>query len=129
MLLPVSLISAEYNRASVNEWERIRDFLILHYSATQRDDAPLWQYCRGMQLPESLQYKMDVFRSSGRVPLLSEESHQEPSWVSILLGQNVLPRRYDPLVDNIEVEHLKRGMLHRRRAIRRLAEGMPACAN
>jgi tryptophan 7-halogenase len=123
------VISAEYNRASVNEWERIRDFLILHYSATQRDDAPLWQYCRGMQLPDSLQYKMDVFRSSGRVPLLSEESYQEPSWVSILLGQNVFPRRYDPLVDNINVEHLKRGMLQRRRAIRRLVEGMPACAN
>jgi tryptophan halogenase len=123
------VISAEYNRASVNEWERIRDFLILHYSATQRDDAPLWQYCRGMQLPDSLQYKMDVFRSSGRVPLLSEESYQEPSWVSILLGQNVFPRRYDPLVDNINVEHLKQGMLQRRRAIRRLAEGMPACAN
>jgi tryptophan halogenase len=123
------VISAEYNRASVNEWERIRDFLILHYSATARDDAPLWQYCRGMQLPDSLQYKIDVFRSSGRVPLLSEESYQEPSWVSILLGQNILPKRYDPLVDNINVEHLKSGMLQRRRAIRRLAEGMPACAN
>jgi len=123
------VISAEYNRASVNEWERIRDFLILHYSATARDDAPLWQYCRNMQLPDSLQYKMDVFRSSGRVPLLSEESYQEPSWVSILLGQNILPKRYDPLVDNLNVEHLKSGMLQRRRSIRRLAEGMPACAN
>ena len=121
------MISAEYNRASVNEWDRIRDFLILHYSATQRDDAPLWQYCRSMPLPDSLQYKMDVFRSSGRVPLLSEESYQESSWVSIFLGQNVFPRRYDPLVDNINVEHLKRGMLQRRQAIRRLAEGMPAC--
>jgi tryptophan halogenase len=124
-----AVISAEYNRASVNEWERIRDFLILHYSATERDDAPLWQYCRGMQLPDSLQYKMDVFRSSGRVPLLSEESYQEPSWVAILLGQNILPKRYDPLVDNLNVEHLKSAMLQRRRAIRRLAEGMPACAN
>ena len=123
------VLSAEYNRASVNEWERIRDFLILHYSATQREDAPLWRYCRGMPLPDSLQYKMDVFRSIGRVPLLSEESYQEPSWVSILLGQNVIPRRYDPLVDNISVENLRRGMLQRRRAIRRLAEGMPVYAH
>jgi tryptophan 7-halogenase len=123
------MVSAEYNRASGNEWERIRDFLIVHYSLTERDAEPLWQYCRRMQLPDSLQYKMDVFRSSGRVPMLSAESYLEPSWVSILLGQNVVPRRYDPLVDNIDVEHLKRGMLQRRRAIRRLAERMPVYAN
>jgi tryptophan 7-halogenase len=118
-------ISTEYNRVTVNEWERIRDFLILHYCATGRDDAPLWRYCRNLQLPDSLRHKMDVFRSSGRVPLLSEESYQEPSWVSIFFGQDVFPRRYDPLVDNINVEHLKRGMLQRRQAIRRLAESMP----
>jgi tryptophan halogenase len=118
-------ISAEYNCSSVSEWERVRDFLILHYCATGREDAPLWQYCRNLQLPDTLQHKMDVFRSSGRVPLLSEESYQEPSWVAILLGQNILPRRYDPLVDNLNVEHLKRGLLQRRQAIRRLAQGMP----
>jgi tryptophan 7-halogenase len=118
-------ISAEYNRVTVNEWERIRDFLILHYCATGRDDAPLWQYCRNLQLPDSLQHKMDFFRSSGRVPLSSEESYQEPSWVAIFLGQDVFPRRYDPLVDNINIEHLKQGMLQRRQVIRRLAEGMP----
>lgn len=118
-------VSAEYNRVSVNELERIRDFLILHYCATQRDDSPLWRYCSTMSVPDSLKHKMDVFRSSGRVPLYSEESYQEPSWVSIFLGQNIYPKRYDPLVDNIDTEHLKRGLLQRRRAIRRLAEGMP----
>jgi tryptophan halogenase len=118
-------VSAEYNRVSVNELERIRDFLILHYCATERDDSPLWRYCRTMSLPDSLKHKMDVFRSSGRVPLYSEESYQEPSWVSIFLGQNIYPKRYDPLVDNIDTEYLKRGLLQRRRAIRRLAEGMP----
>jgi tryptophan halogenase len=118
-------VSAEYNRVSVNELERIRDFLILHYCATQRDDSPLWRYCSTMSVPDSLKHKMDVFRSSGRVPLYSEESYQEPSWVSIFLGQNIYPKRYDPLVDNIDTEHLKRGLMQRRRAIRRLAEGMP----
>jgi tryptophan halogenase len=118
-------VSAEYNRVAVNEVERIRDFLILHYCATERDDSPLWRYCRSMSLPESLKYKMDVFRSSGRVPLYSEESYQEPSWVSIFLGQLIYPKRYDPLVDNISTDHLQRGLLQRRRAIRRLAEGMP----
>jgi tryptophan 7-halogenase len=118
-------VSAEYNRVSVNEFERIRDFLILHYCATERDDSPLWRYCRSMSLPDSLKYKIDVFSSSARVPLYSEESYQEPSWVSIFLGQHIYPRRYDPLVDNISTDHLQRGLLQRRRAIRRLAEGMP----
>jgi len=119
------VVSAEYNRVSANEWERIRDFLILHYCATQRDDSPLWNYCRAMRVPDSLQYKMDVFRSSGRVPLYSEESYQEPSWVCIFLGQNVFPKRYDPLVDSIPIEHLKSGMRQRVRAIRQRAESMP----
>ncbi len=116
---------AEYNRLAVNELERIRDFLILHYCATERDDSPLWRYCARMSVPDSLKYKMDVFRSCGRVPLYSEESYQEPSWVSIFLGQRVYPAQYDPLVDNIETEQLRRLLLHRRTTIRRLAEALP----
>jgi tryptophan 7-halogenase len=119
------ILVAEYNRLSINELERIRDFLILHYCATEREDSPLWRYCRAMNLPDSLQYKVDVFKRSGRVPLYSEESYQEPSWVSIFLGQQVYPVRYDPLVDNLDTALLRRGLLHRRSTIRRLAEGMP----
>jgi tryptophan halogenase len=115
----------EYNRLSANEFERIRDFLILHYCATERADSPLWNYCRTLSIPESLQHKIDVFRSCGRVPLYSEESYQEPSWVSIFLGQHVYPKRYDPLVDNIDTERLQRGLLHRRNSIRQVAEGRP----
>ena len=115
----------EYNRVTSHEFERIRDFLILHYCATERADSPLWNYCRAMSLPDSLQHKIDVFRSCGRVPLYSEESYQEPSWVSIFLGQHVYPKRYDPLVDNIDTERLKRGLLHRRNSIRKLAEVLP----
>jgi tryptophan halogenase len=118
-------LTAEYNRVTRNEFERIRDFLILHYCATQRADSPLWNYCREMSLPDSLQHKIDVFRSCGRVPLYSEESYQEPSWVSIFLGQHVYPKRYDPLVDNIDTERLQRGLLQRRMSIRKLAQGLP----
>jgi len=118
-------LTDEYNRVTGQEFERIRDFLILHYCATERADAPLWNYCRAMSIPDSLQHKIDVFRTCGRVPLYSEESYQEPSWVSIFLGQHVYPKRYDPLVDNIDTERLQRGLLHRRNSIRKLAEGLP----
>src|SRR6185503_15378149 len=118
-------ITDEYNRVSANEFARIRDFLILHYCATERDDAELWNYCRTMRLPESLQHKIDVFKSCGRVPLYSEESYQEPSWVSIFLGQHVYPDRYDPIIDNIDVGRLKRGIQHRLAAVRRTAQMLP----
>lgn len=119
---------AEYNRVARNELERIRDFLILHYCLTAREDTPFWRYCRSMTLPESLRQKIDVWRGAGRVALYTEESYQEPSWVSIFLGENLYPDRYDPFVDNIEVTRLRQGMLQRKNAIRRLAESLPTHA-
>jgi len=122
------VIADEFNRVSINEFERIRDFIILHYCATSRTDAPLWNYCRSMSLPESLQRKIAVFKACGKVPLYSEESYQEPSWVSIFLGQAVYPQRYDPLVDRMDLARLRQGMEQRRIAIGRLAAGMPTHA-
>jgi tryptophan halogenase len=118
-------IAAEYNRVTTNEFERIRDFLILHYRLTRRDDAPLWDYCRNMSVPDALAHKMTVFKACGRVPLLAEESYQEPSWVSIFMGNEFLPDRYDPLVDRLDVERLRAGLAHRRERIERAAEAMP----
>ena len=121
-------IADEYNRVTRNELERIRDFLILHYHATERDDSELWNYCRTMSVPESLQHKIDVFKSFGRVALYSEESFLEPSWIAIFLGQFVYPKRYDPIIDSIELEKLKHGMQHRRMTVRKIAEAMPTHA-
>jgi tryptophan halogenase len=115
----------EYNRASRAEYERIRDFLILHYCATERDDAPLWNYCRTMPVPETLQHKIDVFRSSGRAVLYGDESFLEPSWISIFIGQFIYPRRYDPIIDSIGLERLQRGMQQRREKVLRMAQAMP----
>jgi tryptophan halogenase len=115
----------EYNRLSISEFERVRDFLILHYCATERDDSELWRYCRAMPLPDSLQRKIDVFRSCGRVALQSDESFFEPSWVAIFLGQHVYPERYDPIIDRIDTGKLRRGMQQRREAIARTVAAMP----
>ncbi len=116
----------EFNRLSQNEFERVRDFLILHYCATERDDTELWRYCRAMPLPDSLQRKIEVFRSCGRVQLGSEESFFEPSWVAIFLGQFIYPDRYDPIIDRIDTQKLQRGMQQRREAIARAVSGMPS---
>ncbi|WP_374275185.1 tryptophan halogenase family protein [Brevundimonas sp.] len=90
---------AEFNRQSDFEYERIRDFIILHYKATERDDTPFWDYVRTMDVPETLERKIELFQANGRIFREDEELFAEESWIQVLLGQGVVPRGYDPLVD------------------------------
>jgi len=92
----------EFNEHSHFEFDRIRDFLILHYHATERSDTPFWDYCRTMDVPESLRRKMDLFRANGRVFRENSELFAEPSWVQVLIGQRVIPRGYNALVDAVD---------------------------
>ncbi len=93
------LLAQEYNRITGQEYERVRDFLILHYKATARDDAPLWRYTSAMEIPDTLQYKIDQFRSSGRIVAEALELFQNPNWLAVLIGQEVWPQHYSALVD------------------------------
>jgi tryptophan 7-halogenase len=88
-----------FNRQSAFEFERIRDFLILHYHATERDDTPFWNYCRTMSVPQQLQDYIDLFRESGRFHRESDELFAVTSWVQVMLGQRITPRAYHPMVD------------------------------
>ena len=90
---------AEYNAMTQWEYERIRDFLILHYKATKRDDSEFWNYCRTMPIPETLQRKIDLFRSNGRVFRELQELFAEPSWLQVMIGQRILPQGYHPFAD------------------------------
>ncbi|MEL7447255.1 MAG: tryptophan halogenase family protein [Pseudomonadota bacterium] len=87
------LLAQEYNRQTTAEYERIRDFLILHYKATERDDSELWRYCASMDIPESLQYKIDHFRNYGLLVSDERELFNNPSWIAVYLGQNIVPKR------------------------------------
>ena len=91
-------VIAEYNRQADFEYERIRDFIILHYKATERDDSEFWRYCRDMSVPDTLQRKIDLFRSSGRIFREDEELFSEESWIQVCLGQGIVPDDHDPLV-------------------------------
>lgn len=93
------LISERYNAQTATEFERIRDFLILHYCTTGRDDSPLWEYCRSMSLPARLREYIDLFRDSGRFSPDVEEVFALPSWVQVMIGQRVLPIKHHPVAD------------------------------
>jgi tryptophan halogenase len=96
-LLPDSdmspLLSHEYNAQTTSEYERIRDFLILHYKAGERDDSALWRYCTAMPIPDSLQYKIDHFRAHGMLVSDERELFANPSWIAVYLGQGIVPAR------------------------------------
>jgi tryptophan halogenase len=86
------LLAEEYNELTRAEYERIRDFLILHYKATERDDTSFWNYCRTMEIPDRLKYKMEHFRAEGRIVSDERELFSNPSWIAVYIGQNVIPK-------------------------------------
>ncbi|PSJ39090.1 tryptophan halogenase family protein [Allosphingosinicella deserti] len=90
---------AEFNRQTDFEYERTRDFIILHYKATERDDTSFWRHVRDMEVPETLRRKIHLFAANGRIFREDEELFSEESWIQVLIGQGVIPRRHDPLVD------------------------------
>lgn len=98
----------EFNRVMQLEYDRIRDFLILHYHATERDDSPFWNYVRTMDIPASLQEKLDLFRSRGIVQEYKDGLFLHPSWIAVYLGQGVVPDTHDPRADALTRDDLLR---------------------
>jgi tryptophan 7-halogenase len=115
----------EYNRLMRTELETARDFVILHYKQTRRDDSPFWRHVRDMKVPESLQQRMAVFANLGRLFIDPGELFSTTSWVAVLLGQGLYPRGHDPLADSMPEAEV-RGQLRRMRAvIRQGADTLP----
>ncbi|MFC5527657.1 tryptophan halogenase family protein [Rhodanobacter ginsengisoli] len=114
-----------YNAQSEFEFERIRDFLILHYCATERDDSAFWNYCRTMPIPSSLQENIRLFRDSGRFFRHAEEMFASVSWVQVMLGQHVMPRSYHPLVDQMPAQELKAFMASVGQVVASCVDAMP----
>jgi tryptophan halogenase len=117
--------ATEYNRLQIGEFEHIRDFVMLHYHATERDDQPLWRYCSAMPIPDSLAYRKKLFCSSGRVAFYDKELFVEPNWLSLFIGQRCWPRRYDPLADISSLADTQRQLARLKEQIRHTAESMP----
>ncbi|MDQ2077163.1 tryptophan halogenase family protein [Marinimicrobium sp. ABcell2] len=115
----------EANRQSRNEYERIRDFIILHYKGTQRDDTPLWRLTRDMSVPDTLAHKVALFKDRGYLVSYEGESFEEASWVTMYHGFGILPQHYDPRADWIDEAQLKQQLAQMRTAIRAAAEQAP----
>lgn len=120
-----SVLAERYNSQMAFDFDRIRDFLILHYKATERTDAPFWNCCREMSIPTELQEVIDLFRDSGRFFRNGEEMFAEMSWVQVLIGQGVMPRGYHPLVNQLADQELWRFVDGVGETVARCVEAMP----
>lgn len=96
----------EYNRRMSADIEEIRDFIILHYCTTQRDDTDFWRQVRTMELPDSLSRKLELFRVNGTVAEGLDELFREANWQSVLNGMGVVPRSWHPLVDRLPMDRV-----------------------
>lgn len=115
----------QFNRAVDVEYDRIRDFLILHYHATTRDDSDFWNHVRTMEVPDSLRDKMELWLRSGRVAKYSQGLFFEPSWIAVYVGQGLLPRGWDQRVDQFESAALERAVGRMLAQVRGAVDSMP----
>ncbi|MEI5687544.1 tryptophan halogenase family protein [Sphingomonas kyungheensis] len=114
-----------FNRLINMEYDRVRDFLILHYHATERDDSPFWRHMRTMAVPDSLAEKMALFRRRGRVVKYREGAFLDASWVSVYLGQRIVPAAADPRASAPSTDSLLAGLERMRGEITGAVGAMP----
>ena len=119
----------EFNRQTDFEVEKIRDFLILHYHATARQDSAFWNDCRTMSVPAALSRKINQFKKNGRICRDSAEMFSELSWFEVMLGQGIKPRAYHPLVDVMSEEDIMRRMVGIKSVIEKSVNVMPSHAD
>jgi tryptophan halogenase len=114
-----------YNRVMTFEYEKIRDFLILHFKATRRSDTAYWDYLRQMPIPDYLADKIAVFESHGRVFRENEELFNDTSWFAVMVGQGLEPRGHDPMADILSDDELRSRMANIHAVIAKSADVMP----
>lgn len=123
-----SVVRQEYNRQMRQLFDQVRDFIILHYCATEREDTPFWAYCKNMSLPDSLSQKIALFNEAGRVFRYEDELFAKNSWTAVFFGQNVFPNSVDPIVSDLAISDVDRSLTSMRRAMDTAVSSMPTHA-
>ena len=118
-----------YNRLTAKEYLRIRDFLILHYNATARNDSPFWNYVRTMDVPESLTEKVELFKANGQVFREEDELFTETSWAAVMLGQGIAMGGHGPIAASMALPDYKTELDEMEKSIRYTVQHMPGHAD
>jgi tryptophan 7-halogenase len=115
----------QYNESTRIEMEKTRDFVVLHYHATQRDDTPFWRHCRDMAIPDSLAHRIDMFRQTGYAYQGDSELFRTDSWTQVMLGQRIQPKTYHPAARLLAPEELTKFLAEFRASIQQVVARMP----
>lgn len=115
-----------FNRLTGKEYARIRDFLILHYNTTTRDDSPFWNHCRTMAVPDSLSEKVELFRTNGQIFREDDELFTETSWAAVMMGQGISMVGHNPMADAVKEPATKQELDAIEQSIRFVVQHMPA---
>jgi tryptophan halogenase len=115
-----------YNRGMAEAYDAIRDFIILHYHATQRSDSDFWNHVRTMSVPDSLTERIELFQNRGRSFRRGDELFTRASWVAVMMGQNIEPIGHDPVVDAFAEDELLDTLVKIRATYRQVASRLPA---
>jgi tryptophan halogenase len=128
-MLPAGEISerdiTEFNDQQQTDMLQVRDFLILHYKATDRRDSPFWRQCADMEIPDSLTQKIELFRETGRVFRKNEELFAENSWVQVMMGQGIMPQSYHPVATKLSDEELEKLLTGLRESVANTVADLP----
>lgn len=115
----------DFNNKMRIEIDNIRDFLVLHYNVTEREDSGFWRYCKQMPIPDSLQERIDLFIQAGQAYKTERELFGEDSWLQVMIGQGLMAESYHPVVDEMPKEELSRFLNHIQTTIAKRVEQLP----
>jgi tryptophan halogenase len=122
---PDQALIDEYNRLIDMEYDKVKDFLILHYKLNSRDDSEFWRHCREMDVPNSLLNKIAMFKHRGHIESYRYGLFAQPSWVAVFMGQGLLPDGSDPYAQNVPLDDVKRKLSELSASIKHRVQMMP----
>ena len=114
-----------YNADARAEIESIRDFVIMHYHVTEREDTAFWRYTKNMTIPESIAHRIELFRNDGQAYMDSNDLFRVDSWAQVMVGQRVIPRAYHPAADVMDEKALKKYLEEFRAAVKEAVAQVP----
>lgn len=116
----------EFNTQMKEEFLFVRDFIVLHYHVTERDDTPFWRQCKDMKIPETLQHRIDLFKESGRIFQKDNDVFAENSWSQVMLGQGLMPEEFHPIVNMMTDDELKTFLTSIKSSVNNLVDQLPS---
>ena len=115
----------EYNRRMRIDYEEIRDFIVLHYCLTDREDTPFWKHCKYMDIPPSLAQRIELFKAHGALREGVDELFRSMSWQSVFEGMGVRPEKYCPRIDNLDYKLIEDTLQEADQAISGMVQKLP----